>query len=291
MRKIRTTLLAGVMVLGLSGIANAEPEIAILYPAAGDAFSRADVSEIEVIGTAAFDEAVASSRTFYARRDACANGDDPKYLSVQQGSGETEGCQYVAPGVLVDLLGGAEEYFPAVNGVPLVIDASKNMHVHIQLDGDTSVGLGLADFQYAVTAQKSTGQQVTLGSGSKQYTVTPMSSDYEHTFDVNLADSLHGVQITDIQLMVNAVGAQAQHGGLDYNGATFLEVPMLDAGSVQVSTSPSFGASSTVTANLNEDGEWQAFVPTPAAGARKIYARAVQGAVTASANVPITITA
>jgi hypothetical protein len=294
---MKRSLLAGLVVLAvaipaMAGAATA-PTISIGSPTTGASFSRTFFESIPVSGLATFDAPVASTKTFYAHRDGCADSNDPKYLSVTAGAGETEGCQYVLPPAAVDAAGGAEETFPTQDGVPVTLDASRNLHVRIQADGSTSLGVGLADLSYQLNATKTNGQSVQLGSGTKQYPVTPLSADYVSDFNIDLPDSVHNVSFRDLTLVVKIVGAQAQHGGLDYNGQTFIEVPIFDGGTVQVSSdSATFSAAKTVNATLNANGTWNAEVVVPNTGSRKIYARAIQGAVTTNATpVSITVTA
>ena len=269
-----------------AGAAPTAPTISITGPANGASISRAASETIYVTGTAAFGEAIPASRTFYLRRDACGGGTPPNTrLSTATGTDGGDGCASLTSGVLP-----ATTNYPAEeSGLPLTVDSSKPAKVTIVLSS-WSGGTGAGTQQVTATLTGRAGnQQRTLGAGTHSMDVTGVDA---YTADITIPLQNPGAPISTLNLAVT-IGGGVQHGHVNLNGASFVELPILDTGRIDVSSdSATFAPSKTVKADLSADGTWTAEINTPSAGNRKIYARAVQSNLTTQATpVAITVTA
>ena len=287
-RSLLATLVAlSVGIPAMAGAATA-PTISITTPANGATFSRSASETIIVTGTSTFGAAVPATKTFYLRRDACGatQGAPNPRLSTTSGTDGGDGCG--------NLLGGASATttnYPAENGLPLTIDPGKNAKIVIATSSWSGFG-GVGNQQVSVTLTGQAGNQTkTLGSASQTVLLTPGTDvqNYEFIFPVQNP----GAPLSSLDLAVT-IGGGFQHGHVNLNGASFVELPVLDTGRIDVSSdSSSFAAAKTVQAEIASNGTWTAEIVTPAAGSsRKIYARAVQGGTTTqAAPVSITVTA
>jgi hypothetical protein len=285
--KLHTLLATAVaLAVALPFAAQAAPTITVTGPASGSVFSKEGTETIPVTGTVSFDTpAPAVDRTFYFRRELCGNvAGANRRLSVVKGS-ETIGCG--APNSAVTPI---VDNYPAVDGLPLLIDASKQAEVTVvesAFVADVGGGVGQEKIEALLTGTTVSGETKTIGTGSETQLVTPDKDEVTHTFSFALTDP--GEVLTALNLRITTSGTLGR-SYTNYAGASFLKLPIFDVGTVQVSgDSATFSAVRTVTATVAPDGTWTADVPTPSVGARKIYARAVQGTNKVSVD-PISVT-
>jgi hypothetical protein len=268
-----------------AGAAPQPPTISVTSPANGASFSRANSETIIVTGTSAFGEAIPASRTFYMRRDACGGSVPPNLrLSTTAGTDGGDGCGNLISGVLP----GTENY-PAENGLPLTVDFARTAKVTVVLSSWSGVtGAGTQQVTATLTGRAG-NQQRTLGAGTHSMNVTGVDA---YTADITIPLQNPGAPISTLNLALT-IGGGVQHGHVNLNGASFVELPILDTGRVDVSSdSATFAPSKTVQADISADGTWTAEITTPSAGNRKIYSRAVQANMTTQATpVSITVTA
>ena len=81
-----------------------------------------------VAGTASFAAATAETSRFYLRRDGCGTSNDNPHLSTTTGTDGGDGCGLVLNSVVGlggDVDQGAFVDFPATDGMPLALDASR----------------------------------------------------------------------------------------------------------------------------------------------------------------------
>jgi hypothetical protein len=268
--------------------------IAITSPADGAQVSRSATPTLLVSGTAAFDEPVAATRTFYLRRDDCGGDNDNPHMSVRQGSDGGSGCGYLTGLQTVNTVFVATgdhslaQEFTAVDGVPFTIDSLGKVGGTLVVGG---LAGGQATHDITVTGVSTTNDVHTLLETSETITLDPSAFDHTVTFEGEVDDVLAGVEFRSITFAVNIHGPiLGEYGYIEKNGASKLDVPIMDAGTVEVAAdSATFSAARTVTATVKPDGTWEAEVATPATGERKIHARAVQGATKITA-VPVGIT-
>lgn len=273
------------LAVALPFAAHADPVLTVTSPEPGSTFSRA-FETIPVTGTVSFDAPPPVMRTFYFRRDACGSAAGAnRRLSVIQG-GETIGC-----GGLATAAQPITDIYPAIDGLPVVVDITKQAQVTV-VEGawvsGVGGGLGQETIQATLTGATLAGETKTLGTGTSQVLVTPAEDEVTHTVDLDLTDP--GEVLTSLTLTVRKSGTLVR-SYTSYAGASFLKLPILDIGSVQVSSdSASFSQARTVDAVIASDGTWSADVATPSVGERKLYVRAVQGAVKVNAEpIPVTI--
>lgn len=283
--------------LAMTG-AQAATSIAITSPAAGTTFSRASDETITVTGTATFGPAVPENRTFYLRGSGCG-ATEAFWLSVESGTDEYDGCGTIGGlpfNEVIYQLGGGPNTFAAQDGIPAILDASKNVTGTIRAEswtGDGTPGVGQVVVEVSLSGADAEGNSVTIGSDTLEAMNTG-TDGVQLPFTFDIGDSLDKVALTELTLSVEIHGVNQNSSNLGLSGDSKFTLPVLDAGLVEVSSdSSTFSASKTVKAELASDGTWTAEIPTPAIGAsRKIHARAVQGGVkTTAAPVGIVVTA
>ena len=284
----RLAALAAATVMVASGGAQAAPVVQITSPVSGATISRAAQPELLVTGTAAFAPPVESTRTFYLRRDACTDGVDNERLSVVNGSDGGDGCGLIGAGNLTTT-------YPAADGVPVTVDADRNLTGKIvtsSFEPSTGgIGAGQAQVRITLKGTGADGAAQTIATGTQTYLVTPGTPQHTATYDLDVPAALDDKTFTALSLDVTYMTGVVLHSFTALSGASFVTLPIMDSGTVLVSDSSSFSATRTVTATLAADGTWQAQLKTPTARSRVIYARATQAAdKTDAAPVGITVT-
>ena len=270
--------------------AHAAPTISILSPASGESISKSAEPEMLVIGEASFDAPVPSQSEFYLRNDGASDCSTiHTFLATEQGS--DVGCLYVAQPaneVLAQLGDPLTWDFPAEEGLPLTLNSGA-LTGTIVIAYDLGVAVGAGQAIVTITGQTSQGQ-VTLATKNASFTATPATANYPIALNEPVAASLAGTELEGLSISVVIRGVTVGTAGyVDLNGASHFSIPTLDGGLVEVSTSATFAPDKTVRAEIS-DGEFSGTVVTPAAGNRRVYARAVQGSTTTTVSVPITVT-
>lgn len=265
--------------------AQAAPTLTVADPEPGSTFSRATNPTISVTGTVAFDPPVPSTRKFNFRRDGCGAGDVPANTRLSTLTGTDSG----ACGSLIGLVGATTQY-PAENGLPLVLDTTRPASVTVVTESDFGLGVGNQEVTVTLTGRGDDGATKTIGSGTQTQLITPPAESTTYRFDITLGTGLEGVTFETLNAALRVAGGQSS-GFVSYGGASFIDLPIMDPGTVQVSSdSPSFSASRTVAAEIASDGTWSAQPATPSTGSRKLYVRAVQGTTVVTAEpIPVTI--
>jgi hypothetical protein len=295
---MRRPLLASLVALsvGIPAVAGAAaaPTISIGSPTSGATFSRAAFDTIPVSGLVGFDVPPSSNRQFYLRGTGCGATAD-LWLSTESGEDEYDGCGSQAGLPTREVLGGTLNFASAHDGVPLLLDASKNVTGQVRGEswvGDGIPGVGQVKADVDLYGVKAEGQTVTIGSGT--YAALNTGTDgviIQYNFDIPA--NLDRVYLTDLRMDVLIHGVNWNSGNLGLSGDSHFTLPIFDPGRVDVSSdSATFSAAKTVTAVVDANGAWTAEISVPNTGSRKIYARAVQAGVTTNATpVSITITA
>lgn len=270
---------AAAAVLMMAGSALAEPALTVTSPTEGASVSRSATPALPVSGTAAFDTPVPEETVFYLRRSLCASGDDDARLSTEAGgSSEQSGCAFILQPANEVLIAAGEEplsnNYATADGTPVTLDATQPITGSLKMRG----GVGLVTTEVTLTAVTSDKKTVTLGTGSHSYTGRLGSVTVPFQFTPPIG--LDKVDLTSLNLQVLTRGVNAQSGSIDHrNGASRLTVPGYSTSFkpvVEFSLSSAFTGARKAT--LAPDGSWTGSLPTPAAGAHKLYVRAVQGA-------------
>lgn len=276
----------------LAPAAEAAPRaVAITSPTAGTTISRAATPQLAVAGTAAFDPAVAAGKTFFLRGTGCGATED-LFLSASKGTDDYDGCGIIG-GIPLNEVIGDPKVLDARDGLPVKLDASKPVQGVIRAEswiGDGIPGVGQVVIDVALSGTTAGGEFADLGSAT--VTATNAGADGVNVpFTLPVPAELDRTVLTGVSLEVSVHGANYNSSNLGMSGDSKFTLPILDEGVVQVSDSPAFTASKTVTSFVAADGTWSAVLPTPAAGAQTIYARGSQGTSKLSAPaVPITVT-
>lgn len=232
-----------------------------------------------VAGGVTFAPATPQTSRFYLRRDGCGTSSDNPHLSTTSGTDAGDGCGIVVDSV-VGLGGDADQSafidFPSSDGMPLALDASRNVTGAIDITG-TSVGLVEIDVSVEALVN---GQGVTLGSDSESLLVDPTVSDNPVAFTIRPAATLAGADLQGLDLRVHIHGPAVDSGFVGLSGKSWTDVPSYTASvnrSVELSVDdPSFAQ--PIPARLDAAGSsWSVAIATPAAGKHTLYARSTQG--------------
>ena len=291
-RTTRFLALAATLTVFAAGAAQAAPSIAITTPTDGTTISRAN-GTMAVRGTSAFDAPIPAQETFYLRGSGCG-ATESFWLSTTTGTDEYDGCGTIGGLPINEVLyqtGGAPSTFSAQDGVPVMIDASRDVTGTIRAESWTGAGtpgVGQVVVEVSLTGSTDSGDSFVLGSGTFE-AVNAAKDGVQFPFTFNLADELQGAQLSDLTISVEVHGANWNSSNLGLEGDSKFTLPMFDAGKVEVSDSAVFTAARRYRASIAPNGTWTAEIPVPSAGTRSIYARAVQGSATTLAT-PVSIT-
>jgi hypothetical protein len=275
----------------VSGAQAAPTSVAITGPTEGTTVSRSESPEIEVTGTAAFLDVPASGpRSYFLHQDDCGGTDNPHMTVTASTDSVADGC-----GNVLGVVGGGGDSYPATDGLPATLAPGAKVTGKIVIktfDFQVGVAAGLATAHVTVSATSPAGDSFTLADVSKDFVVVPGTPEYVVDIDAAVSEEAAGVSLDSLSVTTEYSNGNVLWGFTALSGRSYVTLPTLDTGIVQVAVdSATFSSSKTYPATVS-GGTWTATVPTPAAGPRKIYARAVQnGNKTAAAPVSITVTA
>jgi hypothetical protein len=265
------------LALTTSVAAASTSSVTITSPRAGQSISLKKNPYLAVAGGVSFAPATAGSTTFYLRRDGCGTSNDNPHLSVTSGTDGGDGCGLIFNAVVGtggDLDQAAFVDFPASDGMPLALDATRTITGAIALTG-LEIGLAQVDVTLEALVQ---GQPVTIGSDSESAILDPTANDTPISFTIQPSASLDGSDVQALDLRVHIHGPNVYSGFISLNGHSYVEMPSYAASvnrSVQVSVDdPTFATG--VPARIS-GSSWSVAVPTPAVGKHTIYARSTQG--------------
>jgi hypothetical protein len=258
--------------------------ISITTPKSGSSTGLASHPYTAVAGTVAFAAADPQTTRFYLRRDGCGTTSDNPHLSTSSGTDAGDGCGLIVNSV-VGLGGDADQAafidFPASDGMPLALDASRNVTGVIDITG-TAAGLSEIDVSLEALVNS---QAVEVGSGTASAVLDPTASDNPVQFTIAPSTSLAGADLQALDLRVTIHGPSIDGGYIGLSGKSYADVPSFSA-SVNRSVSISVDGrsfSSPIPARLSKSGTtWSVAIPTPAVGKHTIYAESSQGFVTSA---------
>jgi hypothetical protein len=289
MKKKLTGLLVAVGAVLAGGVAYAGsgPSVTITTPKLGSSVSLHQTPYLAVAGKASFAATTSGDTQFFLRRDGCGTSNDNPHLSVASATDGGDGC-----GLIIDqvpLVGtvdqGSFTDYPATDGMPLALDASRAATGVIDLQG---LGAGLATVNVDLSALVG-GQAVDIGSDTESVLLDPTASDNAVAFTIQPDPSLAGADVQALDLRVHIEGATIYSSFVGLSGKSWVTLPSYAASvnrSVQVSVDdPTFA--NALPARLDSTGGWSVAIPTPAAGKHTIYAEATQGFDT---SAPVTTT-
>lgn len=165
---------------------------------------------------------------FFMRRDACegagADSTDNARLSLADGPDEGGNlCGWLESGVFNEILVAAGEaptadVWPVADGLPLTLDATKAITGSITL---VSSRLNAAPDQGVAAGQStlvvdlvgtSGGEDVSIGTASVDYAVTPATSTYTVDFEIKVEGALDKKVLDSITMTTTIRGPMAGHG-------------------------------------------------------------------------------
>lgn len=191
---------------------------------------------------------------FFLSSTGCSTaGGNFDYLSIADADAETE-CWYTGSGIRNEIGGttgtvgaqgsnvvtsreGATRYWDTVDGVPLVLDASKPITGSIWTSGGrcviaspcapTGIGVGNVTMDVAVVGMIA-GEEKVIGEFAETYPVQP-GTVHEIKIDLKIDPALNGVQFETLELRTWMHGHAAGHGVINTNGDTssFISFPAL----------------------------------------------------------------
>jgi len=262
--------------------------VTITTPKEGQSFSKKRVPQMPVVGGVTFAAATPNTSLFYVRRDGCATSYDNPHLSISTGTAAGNGCGSLINGVIGaggDADAGAFVDYPSTDGMPLSLDASRNVTGTFDIQGfigPAQAGVMEADVSMEALVN---GEGVNIGSVTEMVVLDPTASDNLINFTITPNAALDKKDLSGVDLRLHLHGPYAFSGFVATNGLSFANVPSHTASvnrSVLLSLDdPTFANPVPVAINSSSNG-WSVVIPTPAVGKHTLYAESVQGFDTSS---------
>jgi len=268
----------------LAGAATASStSVTITTPKEGQSFSKKRVPQLPVTGGVTFAAASPNTSLFYVRRDGCGTSADNPHLSSSSGTDAGSGCGSLINGIVGaggDADAGAFVDYPSTDGMPLSLDASRNITGTFDIQGfigPAQAGVMEADVSMEALVN---GDGVDIGSVTEMVVLDPTANDNLINFTITPNAALDKTDLSGVDLRLHLHGPYAFSGFVATNGLSFVNVPSNTASvhrSVLLSLDdPTFASPIPVAINSNYNG-WSVVIPTPAAGKHTLYAESVQG--------------
>ena len=273
----------------LAGVAVASStSVTITTPKEGQSFSKKRVPQMPIVGGVTFAAASPNTSLFYVRRDGCGTSDDNPHLSISTGTDAGSGCGSLINGIVGaggDADAGAFVDYPSADGMPLSLDASRNITGTFDIQGffgPAQAGVMEADVSMEALVN---GEGVPIGSVTEMVVLDPTASDNLINFTITPNAALDKTDLSGIDLRLHLHGPYAFSGFVATNGLSFVNVPSYTASvnrAVLLSLDdPTFASPIPVAINSSFNG-WSVVIPTPAVGKHTLYAESVQGFDTSS---------
>ncbi len=171
-------------------------------------------------------------RTFYLRGTGCGATEN-FYLSTESGSDEYDGCGGIGglpfQEVFYQVDGAAPASFPAEDGVPAILDASKNVTGTIRAEswfGNPVPGVGQVIVDVALSGVKLNNQFLEIGSDSVEVMNTG-SVGVQADFTIDIPDTANQVQLKELTFTVEVHGVNWNSGNLGLEGDSKFTLPIL----------------------------------------------------------------
>jgi len=268
----------------LAGVAVASStSVTITTPKEGQSFSKKRVPQLPVTGGVTFAAASPNTSLFYVRRDGCGTSADNPHLSISSGTDAGSGCGSLINGIVGaggEADAGAFVDYPSTDGMPLSLDASRNITGTFDIQGfigPAQAGVMEADVSMEALVN---GEGVDIGSVTEMVVLDPTASDNLINFTITPNAALDKTDLSGVDLRLHLHGPYAFSGFVATNGLSFVNIPSNTASvhrSVLLSLDdPTFASPIPVAINSNYNG-WSVVIPTPAVGKHTLYAESVQG--------------
>jgi hypothetical protein len=157
------------------------------------------------------------------------NGEGCALSQTTDQASTEDACADPFAGMMGDALGTGPFLMPALEGLPLTLDAAKPIKGKISAQsfylvgaGPDVMGIGQAQLEVKLSGT-SGGEEVVIGElTTEPYTVTPASADYVVEFEIQPAPELAGKVFDDLTLSLELTGNQMFHGVLPADGTSTL---------------------------------------------------------------------
>jgi hypothetical protein len=142
-----------------------------------------------------------------------------------------EACADIFWGALGEELSEGPALIPAVDGLPLAIDAAKPIKGKLSMQSwyftgaiPDVMGVGQAKVDVVLTGTAA-GEEIVIGEVSTEpYVVTPASADYSVEFEIQPAPELAGKVFDGLTLSLQTSGNQMFHGVFPADGSSTLTI-------------------------------------------------------------------
>jgi hypothetical protein len=159
------------------------------------------------------------------------NGEGCALSTTTELASTEDSCADPFAGATADDLGTGPFAMPALDAVPLTLDAAKPIKGKITTQsfyavgvGPDVMGIGQAQLEVKLVGT-SGGEEIVIGElTTDPYTVTPASADYVVEFEMQPAAELQGKVFDGLTLDLRLVGNQMFHGVLPADGSSTLTI-------------------------------------------------------------------
>jgi hypothetical protein len=286
--KALAVLVPAALVLTAGAATASSTSATITSPKEGQSVSQKRVPNLPVYGGVTFAAANPTTSLFYVRRDGCGTSSDNPHLSVSTGTDAGSGCGSLINGVVGaggDADAGAFVDYPSTDGMPLALDATKQITGTFDIQGfvgPAQAGLMEADVSMEALVN---GEGVPIGSDTEMVVLDPTANDQQINFTITPDRTLDKTDLSGVDLRLHLHGPYAFSGFVATNGLSFAKIPSYTASvnrSVLLSLDdPTFSSPIPVALNISA-GTWSVVIPTPAVGKHTLYVESVQGFDTSS---------
>ena len=155
------------------------------------------------------------------------NGEGCAIATTQANASPEDACADVFSGALGPELGTGPFLMPALDGIPLTLDAAKAIKGTINVEswyatGEVPdvMGVGAPQLEVALTGT-SAGEEIVIGQfTSEPYIVTPASAEYVVEFEITPAPELAGKVFDSLTLSLESTGNAMFHGVFPADGTS-----------------------------------------------------------------------
>ncbi len=196
---------------------------------------------VALASTSAFaeDELVASESAFFLRGTGCGATQN-FWLSSTSGEDEYDGCGVIGglpvQEVIHQVDGPSPDTFQAQDGVPVILDASRDVTGQIRAEswfGDAVPGVGQIKVDVELSGSTSKGQFVVIGSHSSEVLNTGAGGT-NVPFTIDVPDLSDKVQLSDLTFTVEIHGVNWNSGNLGLSGDSRFTLPTYVVQEVEV---------------------------------------------------------
>lgn len=167
---------------------------------------------------------------FYLRRDACGEDNDNPRISLEDGPDEGDECPYLEQPVQEVMIeageGALTDIYPATDGVPLTLDATRNLVGEFGLAGRAGGAQVTVEVLLSGTIDGAVVEIATGTTEAVDYAATPATGASVVSLDFDIPDVLDRKQVTGLELSTVIRGVTDGWVTLD-DPASFITVPAL----------------------------------------------------------------